>query len=1017
VRVLRNLLLILAIAYSAFGQNYTIDTIAGGGLPINIGSGSASIGRVSGVAVDKYGDLYVALLDYNVVVRKGISTGSVTLVAGNGTPGYSGDNGPAINAQLFNPTSIAVDGAGNVYVADSGNACVRKISAGTITTVAGTGFPGYGGDGGPATNAQLNPVAGSEYGLGLTVDSNGNLYIADTGNYRVREVSGGVITTAVGNGTFGYGGDNGAPTSAQLAFPQSVAADANGNLYIADGNRIREVSAGIIATVAGSTFAGSSGNGGLAVNAELSGPAAIAVDANGNLFIADTGNNVVREVTNGVIGTIVGDGTVGFSGDGGPATLAELSNLFGIAVDPYGDLFIADSGNSRVRLVSAGIVQTLVGGGSSVGDKGLATSAQLLNALGLAVDSTGDVYIADVGNSRVREVASFDMTSVAGNGIPGFSGDTVRAANAQVDTPGGVALDSHGNIYIADSGNNRVREIANGVITTIAGSGTPGYSGDNGPATSAQLSNPQGVAVDSAGNLYIADSGNYRIRKVSGGVITTVAGNGTKGFAGDNGPATSAELSTVEGVAVDAAGNLYIADSLNYRVRVVAGGAITTVAGGGVALPGNNGLATSAQLGTAEGVAVDSSGNLFVTDLASSSIHKVSGGIITTLAGTGTGGFSGDGASSVYAQLDAPTGLAVDASNNVYVSDSGNQRIRALFTGGNGCTYAVSPSSFASVTASGGTLMATIQTTPGCHWAVQSLPPWIAYSGNVSGAGTATIALIAAADSDVARAGIVSIAGVPVLVSQAGQVTPPPPPPPPTAPSINSGGILNAASYTAPIAPGSIAAAYGDFLLTSAAVETQSQLPTSISGLSLQFGSGTPVPLFYVSGNQVNFQVPWELTGQSHASLAATLSGQTGPAQLVSVAPVAPAIFSQNSQGSGQGSILSSSYVLVDASNPALAGTTYILIYCTGLGAVTNQPADGSPPPISGIPLSYTKATPMVTIGGVPVIPVFSGLAPGWPGLYQVNALVPAGSTIGDAVPVTISIGGATSNTVTIAVQ
>jgi len=1015
VRELRCLLLILAVAYSAFGQNYTIVTIAGGGLPVNVASASASIGRVSGIVVDQYGDLYAALLDYNVVVRKGRSSGTLTLVAGNGTPGYSGDNGPAANAQLFNPTGVAVDGAGNVYVADSGNNCVRKISGGTITTVAGTGLPGYSGDGGPAASAQLNPVAGSQYGFGLAVDTYGNLFIADTGNYRVREVSGGVITTAAGNGVFGYGGDNGTATSAQLAFPQAVAVDANENLYIADGNRIRKVSVGVIATMVGSTLAGSGGNGGLAVNAELSGPAAIAVDTNGNLFIADTGNYVVREVTNGVIGIVAGDGTAGFSGDGGLAAQAELSTLFGIAVDPYGDVFVADCGNSRVRVVSAGTIATVAGGGTSVGDKGLASNAQLLNPLGLAVDSTGNVYIADVGNNRVREVADFDLTSVVGNGFPGFSGDTARAANAEVDIPGGVALDSLGNIYIADSGNNRIREISNGVITTIAGTGTAGYGGDNGPAASAQLSNPQGVAVDSAGNIYIADTGNYRVRKIAGGVISTVAGKGTKGFTGDNGPATSAALSVVESVAVDAAGNLYIADSLNHRIRVVAGGAITTVAGGGNVFPGNSGLATNALLGTTEGVAVDSLGSLLVSDLDSSSIRKVTGGIITTLAGTGSGGFSGDGASSVYAQLDAPTGLAVDASNDVFVSDSGNQRVRALFVGGGGCTYAVSPSSFASVPAAGNTLIATVQTTPGCHWAVQSLPPWITYSGNTSLVGTATVSLIATADSDVARVGVVSIAGVPVVVSQAGSVTPPPPPP--STPTITAGGILNAASYTAPIAPGSIAVAFGDFLLTSSADETQSPLPTSVSGLSLKFGSGTPVPLFYVSGDQVNFQVPWELTGQSQASLAATLSGQTGTGQIVNIAPVAPAIFSQNSAGTGQGSILSSSYVLVDASHPAIAGVTYILIYCTGLGAVSNQPADGLPAPSSGIPLSETTVTPTVTIGGVPVVPIFSGLAPGWPGLYQVNALVPASSTTGDAVPVTISMFGVTSNTVTIAVQ
>jgi uncharacterized protein (TIGR03437 family) len=235
-------------------------------------------------------------------------------------------------------------------------------------------------------------------------------------------------------------------------------------------------------------------------------------------------------------------------------------------------------------------------------------------------------------------------------------------------------------------------------------------------------------------------------------------------------------------------------------------------------------------------------------------------------------------------------------------------------------------------------------------------------------------------------------------------------------PSISAGGVVNDGSYTAPVAPGSIAAAFGSFLLFSPAGATQSPQPTSISGLSLQFGNGILAPLFFVSGGQVNFQVPWELAGQSQTTLAATLNGQTGAAQAVSLAPFAPAIFSINAEGIGQGAILDPSYRLVDSTNPAKAGSTVVQIFCTGLGAVTNQPPTGSPAPLA--PLSYTTTKPAVTIGGVVATSVpFYGLAPGYAGLYQVNALVPAASAKGNAVPVTISIGGATSNTVTIAVQ
>jgi uncharacterized protein (TIGR03437 family) len=233
-------------------------------------------------------------------------------------------------------------------------------------------------------------------------------------------------------------------------------------------------------------------------------------------------------------------------------------------------------------------------------------------------------------------------------------------------------------------------------------------------------------------------------------------------------------------------------------------------------------------------------------------------------------------------------------------------------------------------------------------------------------------------------------------------------------PSINPGGVVDAASYTTPVAPGSIASAFGDFLLSSPFGAGQLPLPTSISDLSLQFGNGTLAPLFFVSGGQVNLQVPWELAGQSQTTLTATLNGQVSAVQAVGLAPFAPAIFSTNAEGSGQGAILDTSYLLVDSSNPATAGSSVVLIYCTGLGAVTNKPVTGSAGPSS--PLAWST-TPTVMIGGAPADVSFSGLAPGYVGLYQVNAQVPAGSAVGPAVPVMISIGGVESNTVTIAVQ
>jgi len=633
MRLLPTVSLALVMSWSALGQTYTISTFAGGGLPVNITGTSASLGNgvPQVLAADRAGSVF--FVDQDTVLRLDATTGVLTLVAGNGTYGFSGDNGPATNAQLNGPVGVTLDSAGDLYIADQGNNCIRKVSGGVITTVAGNGTLGFSGDNGPATNAQLN------YPVGVAVDPAGNLYIADLENFRIRKVSNGVITTVAGNGTAGFSGDNGPATNAQLNYPAGVAVDPAGNLYIADleNFRIRKVSNGVITTVAGNGTGGFSGDNGPAVSARLD-FGGVAVDPAGNVYIADSGTSRIRKVSNGVIATVAGNGTFGFSGDNGPATSAQLNGPSGVAVDSGGNLYIADVGNSRIRKVSNGVITTVAGGGMQSGDSGPATSAEMSGPAGVAVDSAGNLYIADTLDNRIRKVSNGVISTVAGNGTPGFSGDNGLATSAELNGPVGVAVDSAGNLYIADSGNYRVRKVSGGVITTVAGSGGPGYPlvGDNGPAVHAQL-NPVGVAVDSGGNLYIADVGNDRIRKVSNGVITTVAGTGATGFSGDDGPATSAHLDEPWGVAVDATGNLYIADTDNSCIRKVSNRVITTVAGTGTqGFSGDNGPATNAQLNSPWGVAVDPAGNLYVADRNNNRIRKVSGGVITTVAGNGT---------------------------------------------------------------------------------------------------------------------------------------------------------------------------------------------------------------------------------------------------------------------------------------------------------------------------------------------------------------------------------------------
>jgi uncharacterized protein (TIGR03437 family) len=586
---------------------------------------SAHLSAGGPFATDPIGNIYT--VDPSIRVRKISVNGTITTVAGNGTVGSSGDGGPATSAQFSEIQSLAADGAGNFYVTDaSATNRVRRISAsGILTTVAGNGTAGFSGDGGPATSAALNIP------LRVATDTAGNLYIADTGNNRIRKVStDGIITTVAGNGVTGSTGDGGPATSASLFGPWSVAVDGAGGIYIgAQNNRVRKVStAGIITTVAGNGTYGISGDGGQAIAAALTDNRQIAADRAGNLYIADSDSNRIRKVTPaGMMTTIAGNGIASFSGDGGPAPFAQLGFAISVAADAAGNLYIADSVNRRVRKVSIyGTITTIAGNGTSgfSGDGGPAHNAQFQLLSGLAVDAAGNLYIGDSGNARVRKVSTSGIVTTFAGG--GTGGDGGQAASAKLLSATALAFDNAGNLYIVDLLDARVRKVSSaGIITTVAGTGTSGDSGDGGPATSAHLLRPTAIAVDASGNLYIAEGprafvpnvpfgmtlipGQPRIRKVSAdGIITTLAGNGVAGLSGDGGPATSAQLNDVEGVAVDAAGNLYLADTGNLRFRVVTpAGNITTVFGAPNPDP-------NAQLHADAGVAVDAAGNIYVAD-------------------------------------------------------------------------------------------------------------------------------------------------------------------------------------------------------------------------------------------------------------------------------------------------------------------------------------------------------------------------------------------------------------------
>jgi uncharacterized protein (TIGR03437 family) len=664
------------------------------------------------------------------------------------------------------------------------------------------------------------------------------------------------------------------------------------------------------------------------------------------------------------------------------------------------------------------VITTVVGSSLAgySGDNGAATNAALNYPVAVAVDSAGNVYIADAANNRIRKVSNGVITTVAGNGTGDYGGDNGPATGAELYYPCGVALDSGGNLYIADDSNHRIRKVSStGIITTVAGNGGYYPSGDNGPATSAQLNFPGGAAVDSAGNLYIADTLNLRIRKVSNGMITTVAGNGSAGFSGDNGPATSARLGLPWGVAVDSAGNLYIADTYNSRIRRVSNGVITTVAGGGTAFPGDNGPATNAMLAGTTGVAVDSAGNIYIADTGNSRIRRVSNGVITTVVGNGTQGFSGDNGSATSAQLAQPHGVAVDFAGNVYVADTDNNRIR-LLTPVSPCTYSVSPTTL-QAPASGGASTVGIQTSASCFWTVSGLPTWITVSGATSGAGSASVTLAAFPNnSDAPLSATVLIAGVSVTVTQPAAATVPLPP-------IKS--VVNAASYIGrPVSPGEMVTIFGTVIgpATPAYATTDlatGKLATTIGGVQVLF-NGTPAPMIYASSTQVSAVVPYEMAPVASPSVWISYLGQTSNAYPLTTATTAPGLFTQNASGSGSGAILNQDNSLNGPGNAAAKGSI-VQMFMTGEGQTNPPSVTGAittatlpPPQVTPVPLLPIK----VWIAAQPALYVYAGEAPGLvAGMMQLNVQIPSTAPSGN-LSITVSIGGNTSqNGVTVSVQ
>jgi len=615
-----------------------ITTFAGTGVFGNAGDGgpatNATIGPIYGIAADRAGNVYFTSYSFDVI-RKINPAGIISTIGGNGTAGYSGDGGSATLAQIAGPLEIICDTTGNILFTEFHNYVVRKITtSGIISTMAGNGSGGTLVNGSPATATTI----GRPYGLAL--DNKGNLFIGVTANNYICEVnSSGILNIIAGTGVAGYSGDGGPATAATLDAAAGIVTDTSNHVYFSDGfsHCIRKIdlNTGIITTIGGTGIAGYSGDGSPATAAMVSGPWGLIRDQANNLYVADSWNNRIREINVGGIASTFA-GMSGLFEEGYNPVNTELSAPQNLALDASGNLYIADIGNQRIREINAstGLINTAAGSGIGggpdgfSGDGGPATAAHMYFPSSVAFDAAGNIYITDQDNQRVRKVTTSGIIStIAGNGTFGYSGDGGSALGAELKFPTGVVVDRAGNVYICDNNNHCIRKVnTSGIISTIAGNGGAGYAGDGGPASSALLSYPSDVAMDGMGNLYISDGGNDCIRKIdTSGNINTVVGTGHFGFSGDGGPANLAQLGAPYGMKSDSAGNLYIADHGNNRVRMVtAAGIIYTIAGNGTAGFGGDGNpAISAMLNGPTGIAVDKLGDVYISDGNNSRVRKI----------------------------------------------------------------------------------------------------------------------------------------------------------------------------------------------------------------------------------------------------------------------------------------------------------------------------------------------------------------------------------------------------------
>ncbi|MBI4907925.1 MAG: hypothetical protein HY820_30145 [Acidobacteria bacterium] len=879
------LILTASFAFSApTGSIYSIDTIAGVDPSRDFGIALNTILEdAQGVAADPNGNLFIADTSRHRILRVS-AAGVLSVVAGTGQAGFSGDNGPAETATLNQPYGLSLDSSGNLFIADFGNRRVRRLSpTGRIQTVAGGGSLSL------STSTQQALDVSLRGPRNLAIDpATGTLYISDFLDHRILSVSAtGVISVFAGTGSSGPSVDTVAASAAKFSSPAGLLALLDGTVLVADsGNHaIRKINAGVVKRIATDAYF-----------SFIYLPTAICLDSQGNLLVVSLGYDQLVRVT------AAGDATVVTKG------------ARDVVTDGNGNIYLTSS--TQVRKISAtGTMTTLAGVTGQFRGEGTPASQALLYApADIEFDGSGNLLIADTWNHRVRRIRNGVIETVAGDGDPGFRGDGAPAIRAALAGPQGVAVDSKGVVYIADTDNHRVRRVAlDGTISTIAGTGTGGFNGDAREVESAQLNAPASVAVNRSGAVFIADTVNHRVRMISNGFLVTIAGTGQKGYSGDAGGALGARFDTPRGLTFDAAGNLFVADSGNRRVRKVsASGLISTVVG------------PEAGLTQPNHVAVDSTGVLYVTDAGSSRVVRVNtDGTVETLAGTGSRGFSGDGGMAASALLSEPAGICLDAEGAIYVADRMNHRIRKL---------------------------------------------------------------------------TVSAAQVPIIIVE------------PAAPLR---ALHGATLESTPVAPGMLitveAKGIGPAIPLSAKVTAAGTVDTTLAGIQVRF-DGKPAPILYAQENLINVQAPYRLAGSTQALLEVVRDGAVKVSATVPVAVTAPGIFTTSD---GSATALNEDGTLNSASTPAARGSL-LTFYATGEGAIDPAGQDGK---LADLPYPVPLAAVQVDIGnkGADITAMGSNVSS--PSILQLTVRIPQSLTAGPQ-PIVFTAGGkATQKGVTVFVK